>query len=215
MGLFGYALYSPPQPVGRSTFEAVVWSSYDYSALDGVQPIPEEEFLERQRELGRRLAKDGVDAFVAEPGGTTQYYVNVSAREWELSERPFLMVVTPHETFILAPLFEVSRARMLAIPSANETKFVTWAEGYSPVSSKRLIVDESPYEALLKTLPKKTKIIMVDDNVRTFITNGFLLAGAGVSVQPDTIAAIRETKSPGEQAILKAVLPNDFVDNGR
>jgi hypothetical protein len=110
----------------------VVWSSYDYSALDGVQGIPEEEFLERQRELGRRLGKDGVDAFVAEPGGTTQYYVNISAREWELSERPFLMVVTPKETFILAPLFEVSRARMLEIPAANETKFVTWKEGYSP-----------------------------------------------------------------------------------
>lgn len=131
--MFGYALYSPPQPVGRSTFEAVVWSSYDYSALDGVQAIPEEEFLERQRELGRGLGKEGVDAFVAEPGGTTQYYVNISAREWELSERPFLMVVMPNETFILAPLFEVSRARMLEIPAANVTKFVTWKEGYLPV----------------------------------------------------------------------------------
>jgi hypothetical protein len=115
--------------VGRSTFEAVVWSSYDYSALDGVLPIQEEEFLARQGELARRLGQEGVDAFIAEPGGTTQYYVNFSSRSWELSERPFLMVVTPGQMFFLAPLFEISRARMLEIPSANGTEFVTWAEG--------------------------------------------------------------------------------------
>ena len=71
-----------------------------------------------------------VDAFIAEPGGTTQYYANFSRNEWELSERPFLLVVTPYEVFFLAPLFEVSRAKMLKIPSKTTPRFVTWAEGH-------------------------------------------------------------------------------------
>ena len=115
--------------MGSSTFEAVVWSSYDYSALSGILPIEEDEFLERQRELARQLSKEGVDAFIAEPSGTTQYYANFSSRSWELSERPFLMVVTPMKVFFLVPWFEVSRARMLMIPSSNGTELVTWAEG--------------------------------------------------------------------------------------
>ena len=122
--------------MGSSTFEAVVWSSYDYSALSGVLPIEEEEFLERQRELARQLGKEGVDAFIAEPGGTTQYFANFSSRSWELSERPFLLVVTPVKIFFLAPLFEVSRARMLTIPSSNGTEFVTWAEGSIPCPAR-------------------------------------------------------------------------------
>jgi Xaa-Pro aminopeptidase len=86
--------------------------------------------------LGRRLADAGVDAFIAEPGGTTQYFTNFSNAEWELSERPFLLVVTPKEMFFLAPLFEVSRVKMLNIP-VNETRFVTWVEG-APVE---IVVD--------------------------------------------------------------------------
>lgn len=115
--------------MGHSTFEAVVWGSYDYSALEGVLAIQEDEFLARQEELARRLGEEDVDAFIAEPGGTTQYYVNFSSRSWGLSERPFLMVVTPGKMFFLVPLFEISRARMLDIPSSNGTEFITWAEG--------------------------------------------------------------------------------------
>jgi Xaa-Pro aminopeptidase len=105
-----------------------VWESYDWSALEGVPPISRDEFLARQDELAEVLRREEVDAFIAEPGGTSQYYVNVSSSVWELSERPFLLVVTPVDIFFLAPLFEVSRAKMLNIVS-NETKFVTWAEG--------------------------------------------------------------------------------------
>lgn len=105
-----------------------MWESYDYSALNGISPIDRQEFLNRQEELGRRLADEGVDAFIAEPGGTTQYFANFSNIEWELSERPFLLVATPKETFFLAPLFEVSRAKMLNIPT-TETQFVTWVDG--------------------------------------------------------------------------------------
>jgi len=83
----------------------VVWESYDWSALNDVPPISRDEFLVRQRGLAGRLEREGVDAFIAEPGGTCQYYVNVSSRVWELSERPFLLVFTPEDIFFISPLF--------------------------------------------------------------------------------------------------------------
>jgi Xaa-Pro aminopeptidase len=126
--IFGYALYSPGQG-GYSSFEAVVWSSYDHSALNDVPQIAHAEFVDRQKELASRIAEEKVDAFIAESGGTTQYYANFSYTDWGLSERPFLLVVTPDEMFFLAPLFEVSRARMLSIPSSHAITFITWAEG--------------------------------------------------------------------------------------
>jgi len=201
--LFGYALWKPPT-VRDSAFESIVWESYDWSALEGVAPISRDEFLARQDELARVLRKEGVDAFIVEPGATSQYYVNVSSCVWELSERPFLLVVTPVDMFFLAPLFEVSRAKMLNIV-ANETKFVTWAEGI-PTLNMLLIVDASPYTTLLKKLPVKAKV-MVDDNVRSFISQNLIAQGTTVLPQSPNVAAIRETKSPPETAILKAVPP--------
>jgi len=202
--LFGYALWTPPT-VRDSTFESIVWDSYDWSALEGVAPISRDECLARQGELAEVLGREGVDAFVAEPGGTSQYYVNVSSGVWDLTERPFLLVVTPEDLFFLAPLFEVSRAKTLNIV-ANETKFVTWAEG-APTLKVLLTVDASPYKTLLKKLPPKSKV-MVDDNVRSFISQNLIAQGASVLPQSPNVAAIRETKSAAEITILKAVSPN-------
>lgn len=113
----------------ENAFESRVWASYNRSALDDVQPISAQEFLARQDKLAQVLKREKVDAFIAEPGGTTQYYANFSKSQWELSERPFLLVVTPKEVFYLVPLFEVSRAKMLSIPSKANPRFITWAEG--------------------------------------------------------------------------------------
>ena len=193
-----------PPTVRDSTFETIVWESYDWSALERVAPISRDELFARQDELARVLAREGVDAFIAEPGGTSQYYVNVSNSVWELSERPFLLVVTPEDLFFLAPLFEVSRAKMLNIVT-NETKFVTWAEGTHSLDMV-LTVDTSPYKTLLKKLPAKAKV-MVDDNVRSFISQNLFIQGATVLPQSPNVTAIRETKSPAEISILKAVPP--------
>jgi hypothetical protein len=132
--VFGYTLYSPPLG-GTSSFEAVVWFSYDYSALKDIPLIAKAEFLHRQEELAAQIGEEKVDAFIAESGGTTQYYANFSGSQWELSERPFLLVVTPEEIFFLAPLFEVSRAKMLSIPTKDTVTFITWAEGILLCSS--------------------------------------------------------------------------------
>ena len=67
-----------------------------------------------------------------------------------------------------------------------------------------LIVDVSPYKTLLEKLPSKAKI-MVDDNVRSFITQNLIHLDTTVLSQSQNIAAIRETKSPAEITILRAV----------
>ena len=127
--MVGYVLFSPRPQSSDKEFETRVWDSYDRSALDGVKPISTKEYLARQSELVRLLKQEKVDAFITEPGATTQYYANFSQQEWELTERPFLLVVTRDEVFYLAPLFEVSRAMLLSIPSKTEPRFITWAEG--------------------------------------------------------------------------------------
>jgi hypothetical protein len=111
------------------SLEDKVWNSFNRTSLQNIPAISTEELLARQTLLGKQLQREDVDAFIAEPSGTTQYYANFSAREWELSERPFVLVVTPTELFCLTPLFEVSRAIRLDIPAAGEMEFVTWAEG--------------------------------------------------------------------------------------
>jgi Xaa-Pro aminopeptidase len=103
--------------------------SFNRSSLDRVPPISRKEFTSRQKQLTEQVGKAGVDVFIAEPGGTTQYYANFSTHSWGLSERPFLLVVTEEEMFFLTPSFEVSRARLLNIPSESRVEFVPWEDG--------------------------------------------------------------------------------------
>ncbi|SCV67871.1 BQ2448_5482 [Microbotryum intermedium] len=63
--------------------------------------------------------------WVSEPGPNTLYYVNLSASDWSLSERPWLVVITPlaprststsnskAHLSILTPSFELSRSKRL------------------------------------------------------------------------------------------------------
>jgi hypothetical protein len=67
-----------------------------------------------------------------------------------------------------------------------------------------LIVDVSPYKTLLGKLPTKANI-MVDDDVRSFVTQNLIDAGALVLPRSSNVAAIRETKSVAEINILRAV----------
>src|SRR5271169_939300 len=96
----------------ETSLEEKIWDSFNRSSLHNVEPISAEEFRHRQDLLAEQLAFEQIDAIIAEPSGTTQYYANFSAHQWELSERPFVLVVTPAKVFYLTPLFEVSRARM-------------------------------------------------------------------------------------------------------
>jgi len=74
-----------------------------------------------------------------------------------------------------------------------------------------LKVDISPYKTLLNNLPENPKSV-VDDAIRFFISQSLLSEGATILPQPSAIAAIRETKSPAEIDILRAVY--HFYSNG-
>src|SRR5271156_1071812 len=205
-------LFTPSN--GReSTFEAVVWESFNTSSLNGVKPIDRQEFGIRLDKLSKQLESEGVDAFIAEPGGTTLYYANISNYEWELTERPFLLVVTPTEVFFLAPLFEVSRAKMLPVPHVEKVKLVTWAEGILTSFARILRIDASPYQTLLDNLPSNATI-MVDDNVRSFISQGLTDLKANVTLQSPSVASIREVKSSSEIDIMRAVHPTSLSSTG-
>jgi len=67
-----------------------------------------------------------------------------------------------------------------------------------------LIVDVSPCKTLLDQLSSKLKV-MLDDNIRSFISHNLADLGATVLPQSAAVAAIRETKSEAEINILRAV----------
>jgi hypothetical protein len=37
----------------------------------------------------------GASGYIAEPGASSQFYGNISKSHWSLSERPFLLIITP------------------------------------------------------------------------------------------------------------------------
>lgn len=58
-------------------------------------PIRDSEYLARQTSLARTLHSLGAKAYIAEPGGNTQFFANFSKAQWTLSERPLLLVISP------------------------------------------------------------------------------------------------------------------------
>ncbi|KAL1305264.1 hypothetical protein AAFC00_002175 [Neodothiora populina] len=176
--------------------------------LENARPIEAEEFLSRRDNLARALHVSGVDGFVLEPGYTFQYYANISQRDWEPwepEERPFLMIVEPSinsttghvkaKTSFLAPSFEAGRVRMLGIPSQGELDIITWEEHWNPYATLR--------EQLFSG--RDDVKLMVDEEIRDFLVrgldaNGFETVGLGGEVE-----AVRQTKTPAEVELLRAV----------
>lgn len=58
-------------------------------------PIRHSEYLARQTSLAKTLHSLGAKAYIAEPGGNTQFFANFSDAQWTLSERPLLLVISP------------------------------------------------------------------------------------------------------------------------
>lgn len=182
----------------------------DLSFLDQAKPITADEFVGRRDRLAQALAASEVDAFVLEPGYTFQYYGNISQTDWEPwepEERPFLMLVLPEtsgngdvraKTAFLSPHFEEGRVRMLGIPSRDdELDIVIWEEHWDPYNT----LLESRLFADFDRTPK----LMMDEEIRDYIVRG--LDGAGfetVGLNP-AVELVRQTKSPAEVELLRAV----------
>ncbi|ORY88833.1 peptidase M24, structural domain-containing protein [Leucosporidium creatinivorum] len=153
----------------------------------GLQGIGQDEFTARRTQLAELLkGEDGKSwgAYVSEPGPNTLYYANLTQSDWYLSERPWLLVITPSTSdthssrlSILTPSFEVSRSQRLpfALSSAEfeSVSWVAWEEA------------EDPYATLvahLEELRGKDGInsegwsIHLEENVRQFVASGLAAA---------------------------------------
>ena len=60
-------------------------------------PIARDEFHQRHTALLTVLRNLNASAYIAEPGPNTAYYANFSSSEWQLSERPFVLLITPQD----------------------------------------------------------------------------------------------------------------------
>jgi Xaa-Pro aminopeptidase len=180
--------------------------------------LPGDEFVQRQNNLAKALVAEKVDAFIIEPGYTFQYYANISQKDWEMWEpedRPFLIIIQPYKnsstgeirpsTSFLAPSFEVERVRLLHMLFKEGFTIVPWEEHWNPYrtlknSWKTYHITEA--DSGPRTTPPK---VIVDEEMRDFIQrglgeNGFDVVGLGGEVQ-----RVRQTKSPREIEILRAV----------
>jgi Xaa-Pro aminopeptidase len=181
----------PRSGLSASSLESCAWAHLEpHLDLLDVPPITRDEFLQRQGTLARALREAGVDAFVAEPSASSAYYANISYT-YELSERPFLMIIDKDAQFsYLVPNFEAGRIAGLDMVYSDK-EVIGWGE------------EQSPYEVLAKA--GGFNKVMLDEHARFMIAAG--LQGAGVEVVPmsETVQSLRSVKTEAEIAILKGI----------
>jgi len=135
--------------------------------------------------------------YITEPGTSSEYFVGgFSSRDWWLSERPLLIAFTPSKNItILTARFEQSRAELVELPKEirDITTFVPWLES------------ESPYEVLKNHFGSEVGRVVVDGQVRSFITEGLDGAGftRGTREEGEKIKEIRERKDEHEIGLLR------------
>ena len=194
----------------------------DFSVLSThcarVSPIAASQFQQRQTKLAQTLYALGAAAYIAEPGPNAQYYTNISLSDWWLSERPFLVVITPEvahasmasdkpveaKVTIITPRFEATRASLLHIPTPDtqgDVIFAEWPEDGNPYEVVADIITN-----LHPTTYKPTQVL-VDEGARFFVVDGIVTAVSKLGYQvhntPPEITAIRERKTKEEIEILR------------
>jgi Xaa-Pro aminopeptidase len=178
--------------------------------LRTARPLKVSEYTSRRNRLAQALVSDGIDAFMVEPGYTLQYYADVNQPDWEVwepEERPFVMVARPYKmdegdivanTSFLVPSFEAERARLLDMPFEEEPDMVTYEEHWNPYAT---LMDSETFVSFTKRRPK----IMVDEEMRDFVSRGLASNGFGVVGLGGEIERVRQIKSDAEIGILQAV----------
>ncbi|TVY48901.1 putative peptidase [Lachnellula occidentalis] len=192
--------------------------STGFPFLKSAAPLPVEEYVQRRNNLAKALVADDVDAFIVEPGYTFQYYANISQKDWEVwepEERPFLMVIRPltnlktgdveASTSFLAPSFEVERARLLGMPFQETLKFVPWEEHWNPYDTLRKSWKEEFVIGGDLTVQSIVPKVMVDEEMRDFIQRGLSANGFDVVGLHGEVERVKQTKSPREIEIVRAV----------
>jgi Xaa-Pro aminopeptidase len=129
--------------------------------------------------------------WIAEPGPSAYYYLGAFASsDWWLSERPFLIAITPSNNnpaesniTLLTPEFEKLRAQGIALPDEVNAR-VTWVSWQE---------NESPYQVLWDHVGLNGGIVG-DGQVRGFILEG-LQATASQVENDKSISVSRERQS--------------------
>ncbi|KAJ9121667.1 hypothetical protein QFC22_002287 [Naganishia vaughanmartiniae] len=205
---------------------------------ESLPPFPDEVYrtrISRVQEELRKIAEekgmkeDGLESssgeiYIMEPGASSTYYAGISAQDWHISERPFLLLIEHQQVAdsqnsasiltILTPAFEASRAKLLDLPGMEkdtEVHFIEWKE------------EEDWAHVLVRHLNGRNGSIAqgassvnlhFDPAVRTFIPAGIARAAAttqdgdtnlalSVDVADARILSVRERKSAEEIAVLK------------
>jgi Xaa-Pro aminopeptidase len=178
--------------------------------LQTAKPLAVSEYESRRNRLAQALHADGLDAFMVEPGYTLQYYADVNQPRWEVwepEERPFVMVVRPWQTYygdivadtsFLVPSFEAERAKLLGMPFEREPRWITYEEHWNPYAT---LIDSPVFGSCRWRTPK----IMVDEEMRDFISRGLASNGFEVHGLGGEVERIRQIKSEAEVGILRAV----------
>ncbi|ROW11549.1 hypothetical protein VMCG_01556 [Cytospora schulzeri] len=183
----------PSSPdLSASSLEACAWTHLEpHLDLLDVAPITRDEFLQRQATLARALADAGVDAFIAEPSASSAYYANISYT-YELSERPFLMIIDKDAQFsYLVPNFEAGRIAGLDMVYGDEKVVIGWGE------------EQSPYEVLAGATGLGR--VMLDEHARFMIAAGLQRAGVEVVPMSEAVQSLRAVKTDAEVAILRGI----------
>ncbi|GAA5833503.1 hypothetical protein JCM5353_007944 [Sporobolomyces roseus] len=214
-----YRFYSSGRP---STIDRHIdwsWLSHEKQcpALEGIK---QGEFTARRERLARLLEGEdatGWGAYITEPSANTLYYLNLTQSNWYLSERPWLVAITPSANStshlsILTPSFELSRSQRLpfALSSSefDQVSWVIWEEA------------DSPYEVLVHHLDGLRQAqgkegewsIEIEENVRQFVASGLAEARAkldgekpNVGLAKMQVRESRMTKTDEELEIQRCV----------
>ncbi|KAH9966418.1 peptidase M24 [Russula dissimulans] len=197
-----------------------------------IRPIAEASFLQRQQALATELRALNASAYIAESGASAAYFANISGRAWLLSDRPFLVIVSPESESdgrygapqdshasattariaVLTPEFEAARARLLPVPAspAHGVSYITWTDDADPyevaVAALTVPLPDADADPNLSDAPSGSTIF-VDGSVRHFIVDGLTRAAPGtrIVIAPVEIRRLRERKSMDELEVLKCV----------
>ena len=161
---------------------------------------PSGTYTDRISRLSSLLEEDTV--WVGEPGTSAEYFLGgFSSRDWWLSERPLLLVISAGSSnvTVLTAKFEQSRAELVHLPKEvrERTTFVPWLES------------ESPYDILNTYLAKEpgsgSKKVVWDGQVRSFITAGLRNVGwsDASDKEVERVKELRERKDEREVGLLR------------
>jgi Xaa-Pro aminopeptidase len=174
--------------------------------------------------LGMVLGIMGMCKYICDALCTIELYVlmsileNSSQKDWEVwepEERPFLMVVlaagapdndvapaSEAETWFLVPSFEAERARLLGMPFEDALSLAEYEEHWNPYTT---LLNSAPMSKIKTGRSDTRPKIIVDDEMRDFISRGLSENGFDVVGLDGEVERVRQRKSEVEVGILRAV----------